>query len=202
MGPSKKEEREGRGPLRFPSLSLVRGGDRRGLGRRRLRVRVAGVLLPAGVLVALRGARLPARRVALEAAAEPELPDAVALLDAAAVLDVGKDVPRRGGRGVAKPRERLLGGRGQLGGEAQRGLELVDDAAAARVQQKVLEGLLEVRHVRLVARGLEELPPGEDLGAERRDVGLEGAAGDGDDVLAEEDAWWGWLGRRKEERKE
>ncbi len=180
----------------------MRGGDRRGLGRRRLRVRVLRVLLPARVLVRLRRPRLPARRVALEAPTEPELPDAVALLDAAAVLDVGEDVPGRCGRGVSKPGQRLLGGGCEVRGEAQGGLELVDDAAAARVEQEVFEGLLEVRDVGLVARGLEELAPGEDLRAQRGDVGLEGAAGDGDDVLAEEDAWWGWLGRRKEERKE
>ena len=168
----------------------MRGGDRCGLGRRGLGVRVPRVLLPARVLVRLRRARLPARRVALEAAAEPELPDPVALLDAAAVLDVGEDVPRRGGRGVAKPGERLLGGRRELRGQAERGLELVDDAAPARVEQEVLEGLLEVRDVGLVARGLEELAPREDLGAEGGDVGLEGAAGDGDDVFAEEDAYF------------
>lgn len=191
--------------LSFFSLSfLVRGRDRRGLGRRGLGVRVARVLLPARVLVRLRRARLPARRVALEAAAEPELPDAVALLDAAAVLDVGEDVPRRGRRRVAEARERLLGRRGEVGREAERRLELVDDAAPARVEQKVLKGLLEVGHVRLVARGLEELAPGEDFWAERGDVGLEGAAGDGDDVFAEEDAFdfffFCWLGREENGR--
>ena len=68
----------------------------------------------------------------------------------------------------------------------------------------MLEGLLEVGDVGLVAGGLEELSPGEDLGPEARDVGLEGAAGDGDDVLAEEDAYglvWGRGGGRKKKRE-
>ncbi len=53
--------------------------------------------LPAGVAVAHGAARAPDRAVALEAAAEAQLPHAVAALHARRVLDVAQDVPAQVG---------------------------------------------------------------------------------------------------------
>jgi hypothetical protein len=142
---------------------------------------------------------VPHGAVALEPAAEGDLPDAVAAADAALGLHVGELVPDGAAGGVAEAVERHPGrlhvGRAQL----QVLLQLVDDGAPARVDAEVLERQLEVRDVglRLGAeqllgdeRGEEEelLADGQHERAQRRDVGLERAARDGHQVLGQRHA--------------
>ena len=78
----------------------------------------------------------PDGAVALEAAAEGDLPDAVAALDAHCGLDAGEDVPDGGGGGVAVAVEGVLGEAGELGPKLELLLDLVDDALSAYATDK------------------------------------------------------------------
>ncbi|CAL4909597.1 unnamed protein product [Urochloa decumbens] len=142
---------------------------------------------------------VPDGAVALEAAAEGDLPDAVAAAHAALGLHVGELVPDGAARGVAEPVERHPGRLHVRRAQLQVLLELVDHGAPAGVDAEVLERQLEVRDVRLDLgveqllgdeRGEEEelLADGQDERAQRRDVGLERAAGDGHEVLGQRHA--------------
>ena len=58
--------------------------------------------------------------------------------------------PGGGSRGVAEAVQGILGGLALCRRQAQLLLHLVNDGAAARVQQEVLERIVELGHVRLV----------------------------------------------------
>jgi hypothetical protein len=142
---------------------------------------------------------LPDGAVALEPAAEADLPDAVTSVHAALGLDVGELVPERAAGRVAEPVQRHAGRLHVPRRQLQVLLQLVDHGAAAGVDAEVLERQLEVRDVGLPAL-VDELAPhqpeeeeqllrhGQHQRADRRDVGLERVAGDGHQLLGERDA--------------
>jgi len=143
--------------------------------------------------------RVPDGAVALEPAAEGDLPDAVAAADAALGLHVGQLVPDGAARRVAEPVQRHPGRLHVRRAQLQVLLELVDHGAPAGVDAEVLERQLEVRDVGLDL-GVEQLlhherREEEELlahrqheRAQRRDVRLERAAGDGHQVLGQRHA--------------
>jgi len=142
---------------------------------------------------------LPHGAVALEPAAESDLPDAVAAAHPALGLDVGELVPEGAAGGVAEAVQRHAGRLHVARRQLQVLLQLVDDGAAARVDAEVLERQLEVRDVGLPGL-VEELAPhqaeeeeqllrhGEHQRADGGDVGLERVAGDGHQLLGQRDA--------------
>lgn len=85
--------------------------------------------------------------VALEAAAEADLPDAVPGSDAALGLLVGELVPDGGAGDVAEAVEGHVGGLAHGGGEAEGGLHGADDGLAAGVDADVVEGVFEAGDV-------------------------------------------------------
>ncbi|KAK8457216.1 hypothetical protein SEVIR_3G144625v4 [Setaria viridis] len=142
---------------------------------------------------------VPDGAVTLEAAAERDLPDAVAAADAALGLHVGELVPDGAARRIAEPVERHPGRLHVRRAQLQVLLELVDHGAPACVDAEVLERQLEVWDVGLDLgveqllgdEGREEeklLAHGQDERAQRRDVRLERAAGDGHEVLGQRHA--------------
>ena len=142
---------------------------------------------------------VPDGAVALEPAAERDLPDAVASADPALGLHVGELVPDGAARRVAEAVERHARGLDVDRLQLEVLLQLVDHGAATGVDAEVLERELEVRDVGLDLgveellgdeRGEEEelLAEGQDERAERGDVGLERAAGDGHEVLGQRHA--------------
>ncbi|BAS82431.1 Os03g0162725, partial [Oryza sativa Japonica Group] len=158
----------------------------------------AGV--PAGAAVD-RPERLPDGAVALESGAERDLPHPVAAPDPPFRLAVGQLVPQRAARRVPEPVERhprrLHVPRAQL----QAPLQLVQHAAAPRVDAEVVERRGEVREVGLDAGGVAEhaaehhrgeepelLRQREHEGAQRRDVGAQRVAGDGHELLGQRHA--------------
>ncbi|KAB8115726.1 hypothetical protein EE612_056420, partial [Oryza sativa] len=151
--------------------------------------------------VGLDGAeRPPHGAVALEPGAERDLPRRLSAADAALGLGVRELVPERAARRVAPPVERHPRRLHVPGAEAEVLLDGVEHGAAAGVDAEVVERHLEVRDVGPHAGEAEHaarherrqeqdlLGHGEDEGPQGGDVGAEGLAGDGHEVLGERDA--------------
>ncbi|CAA7397161.1 unnamed protein product [Spirodela intermedia] len=140
----------------------------------------------------------PDGAVALEAGAEGDLPGSVPLLDPPFALGVGQLVPEGAARGVPEAVERHARRLQVPVRQVQVLLDLVQHGTPSGVDAEVLEGQLEVRDVGLDLH-LEELLPhqgreeeqllghGEDEGAQRGDIGLQGVPRDGHQVLGQGD---------------
>jgi hypothetical protein len=185
-----------RGAVRERVCGLVDGRHPGHVDGEHVDLRRPRVALLAGVH---RAERLPDGAVALEAGAEGDLPDAVALPDAALGLAVGELVPERAAGGVAEAAERHPRGLHVPGAELEAALQLVQHAAAAGVDAEVVEGEPEVGQVgahvgaedAVEDDGGEEaqlLGHGQDERAQRGDVGAQGLAGHHHQLLGERDA--------------